>query len=68
MPPGNDTFRVMAANSDGVWNERAATLQFSIAPAYYQTTWFRAFSAMFFRALLWAAYRIDTPLLQPRLR
>ena len=26
VPPGKYTFRVMAANSDGVWNERAATL------------------------------------------
>ena len=57
VPPGKYTFRVMAANSDGVWNERAATLQFSIAPAYYQTTWFRAISAVSFVALLWAAHR-----------
>ncbi len=57
VPPRKYTFRVMAANSDGVWNERAATLQFSIAPAYYQTTWFRAVSAVSFLALLWAAHR-----------
>jgi len=57
VPPRTYTFRVMAANSDGVWNDRAATLQFSIAPAYYQTTWFRAGSAVWFVALLWAAYR-----------
>ena len=57
VPPRKYTFRVMAANSDGVWNERAATLTFSIAPAYYQTTWFRAVSAVSFVALLWAAHR-----------
>ena len=57
VPPGKYTFRVMAANSDGVWNERAATLKFSVAPAYYQTTWFRAVSAVSFVALLWAAHR-----------
>ena len=57
VPPGKYTFRVMAANSDGVWNERAATLTFSIAPAYYQTTWFRAVAAVSFVALLWAAHR-----------
>jgi signal transduction histidine kinase len=51
---------VTAANSDGVWNERAATLNFSIAPAYYQTSWFRALSAMFLVALLWAAYQART--------
>ena len=53
--PGLHTFRVMGANSDGVWNERAATLTFSIAPASYQTTWFRAVSAVLFVGLLsWA--------------
>ena len=57
VPPGRYTFRVMAANSDGVWNERAATLTFSVAPAYYQTTWFRAISLLSFVALLWAAHR-----------
>ena len=57
VPPRKYTFRVMVANSDGVWNERAATLQFSIAPAYYQTTWFRAVSVVSFVALLWAAHR-----------
>ena len=57
VPPGRYTFRVMAANSDGVWNERAATLTFSVAPAYYQTTWFRAVSLLSLVALLWAAHR-----------
>ena len=57
VPPRKYTFRVMAANSEGVWNERAATLNFSIAPAYYQTTSFRAVSAVSFLALLWAAHR-----------
>ena len=42
LPPGNYTFRVIACNSDGVWNDNAARLDFSIAPAYYQTNWFRA--------------------------
>jgi signal transduction histidine kinase len=48
---------VVAANSDGGWNERAATLTFVIAPAYYQTAWFRALSAVLLVALLWAAHR-----------
>ena len=45
LPPGNYTFRVVAANSDGVWNEIPTTLEFSIAPAYLQTDWFRALCA-----------------------
>src|SRR5271157_2208128 len=58
LPPGNYRFRVTASNNSGVWNEEGATLDFSIAPAYYQTNWFRALCAAVFLALLWAAYRL----------
>lgn len=57
LPPGKYSFRVMACNSDGVWNENAAKLDFFIAPAYYQTNWFRALCAAVFCALLWMAYQ-----------
>ncbi len=57
LPPGTYSFRVIAANSDGVWNDDAATMDFSVAPAYYQTNWFRALCATVFLALLWAAYQ-----------
>ena len=42
LAPGTYRFRVTASNNSGVWNEAGAVLDFSIAPAYYQTTWFRA--------------------------
>lgn len=58
LPPGNYSFRVMASNHDGVWNEDAATLDFSIAPAYYQTNWFRALCAMLLLLLAWAGYQL----------
>jgi signal transduction histidine kinase len=57
LPPGKYTFRVVASNSDGVWDDTPARLDFSVTPAYYQTNWFRALCAVFFVALLWAAYR-----------
>ena len=56
--PGSIHFRVIACNSDGVWNDSAAKLDFSVAPAYYQTNWFRALCAVVFLALLWAAYQL----------
>ncbi len=57
LPPGKYSFRVIASNSDGVWNDSAAKLDFLVAPAYYQTNWFRALCAIAFLALLWAAYQ-----------
>ena len=56
LAPGTYRFRVIASNNSGVWNDQGDTLEFSIAPAYYQTNWFRALCAVFFMALLWAAY------------
>jgi hypothetical protein len=58
LPPRTYRFRVIASNNSGVWNEQGDTLEFSIAPAYYQTNWFRALCAVFFLTLLWAAYQL----------
>src|SRR5262249_4915204 len=49
--------RVIACNNDGVWNEAGASLDFSIAPTYYQTNWFRALCVSAFLVLLWMAYQ-----------
>ncbi len=57
LPPGKYSFRVIASNSDGVWNDNAATLDLYVAPAYYQTNWFRVLCAAMLLGLLWAAYQ-----------
>ena len=51
-------FRVLACNNSGVWNEEGALLDFSVDPAFYQTTWFRVACVALFLALLWAAYQL----------
>lgn len=40
LPPGTYTFRVIAANSDGIWNELGASLNVELKPYFYQTGWF----------------------------
>jgi ligand-binding sensor domain-containing protein/signal transduction histidine kinase len=42
LSPGQYTFRVKAANSDGVWNEEGARVTVSIKAPYWQQHWFRA--------------------------
>jgi signal transduction histidine kinase/ligand-binding sensor domain-containing protein len=49
-------FRVIAANDSGVWNETGDTLEFSLAPTFYQTDWFRAGCVVAFFATLWGLY------------
>jgi signal transduction histidine kinase len=56
LPPGNYRFHVIASNNSGVWNNQGDTLDFTIAPAYWQTSWFRALCALALLALLWVAY------------
>jgi signal transduction histidine kinase len=56
LPPRQYRLRVIACNNSGVWNETGDTLEFSIAPAYYQTTWFHASCVGTFLAMLWGLY------------
>ena len=58
LAPGNYRFRVIASNNSGVWNETGASLDFSIAPAYWQTGWFRALCVATILALLWMLYQL----------
>jgi signal transduction histidine kinase/ligand-binding sensor domain-containing protein len=58
LSPGNYVFRVAASNNDGVWNEEAATFSFSVAPAWYQTAWFRLLGLIVFVLLAWLAYQL----------
>jgi signal transduction histidine kinase/ligand-binding sensor domain-containing protein len=58
LPPGNYRFRVKASNNSGVWNEEGAQLEFSILPAFYQTTWFRLTGAVLLVGLAWAGFQL----------
>lgn len=58
LPPGNYRFRVMACNNSGVWNEAGTYLDFTIAPAYYQTTWFRVLMVAAFLLVLGVLYQL----------
>lgn len=58
LAPGNYTFRVIACNNDGLWNEKGATLDFNIAPTWYQTTLFRLTCVSGLLLFLWALYQL----------
>ena len=56
--PGRYAFRVIACNNDGVWNETGATLNLNVAPAWFQTIWFRMLCVAGFVLLAVAFYRL----------
>jgi signal transduction histidine kinase/ligand-binding sensor domain-containing protein len=58
LSPGRYRFHVIASNNDGLWNETGATLDFSVAPAWYQTKLFLVFSAATALLLAWIIYQL----------
>src|ERR1700722_9685541 len=57
LGPGSYRFRLVASNSDGLWNGPETAIYVNVAPAYYQTYWFRLSCVAIFIALLWALHR-----------
>ena len=39
LPEGEYTFKVKAANSDGIWNQNGASIGLTILPPWYRTLW-----------------------------
>ncbi len=40
LKPGKYTFKVKGTNSDGIWNEKGASIDVFITPPYWQSWWF----------------------------
>jgi len=57
VPPGDYTFKVIAANSDGVWNAEGKSLRLSVLPSFYQTWWFWTLAVLVMGSGLITAYK-----------
>ncbi len=57
IPAGNYTFSMMAANTDGVWNEKSMDIQIVINPPYWQTWWFRLLALVTIGILIYLGFR-----------
>ncbi len=57
VPPGQYVFRVIAANSDGVWNMEGQSLRVIVLPPFYRTWWFITVTAVGVGGLLWFSWR-----------
>ncbi|MGO9337295.1 MAG: histidine kinase [Terracidiphilus sp.] len=58
LSPGTYHFTLTASDTNGLWSDKTATVEFAVLPAFYQTNWFRAFCAVCVLALLWGAYQL----------
>jgi signal transduction histidine kinase len=48
LPEGTYTFTVIAANSDGIWNETGASFSLVVIPPFWMTWWFRGIGILVF--------------------
>jgi signal transduction histidine kinase/ligand-binding sensor domain-containing protein len=58
LGPGTYRFRVIASNSEGVWNSAEAALPFTIAPAWWQMGSFWAAIGLLVAGGIWGGYRM----------
>jgi ligand-binding sensor domain-containing protein len=52
LPYKNYVFRVIASNTDGVWNEKGLSVKIRIKPPFWSTLWFRIFFILSVLALV----------------
>ena len=58
VPPGSYTFRVIAANRDGVWNMEGATVSIRVFPPFWKTWWFLTLISAGLAGVVILAYRL----------
>lgn len=56
LPAGTYTFRVIAANSSGVWNTEGSALKIVVHPVFYQTWWFLTLATLAVALVVWLIY------------
>ncbi len=57
LPPGHYVFRVIAANSDNVWNEQGAALEIVVLPPVYRRWWFIVLTVLLATGIVFALYK-----------
>ena len=55
ISPGDYRFRVIACTHDGIWNDVGSSFAFTVAPHFWETTWFYAIAALSAAVLLGGA-------------
>jgi len=58
VPPGSYTFRVIAANRDGIWNMEGASVPIRIIPPFWRTWWFVALTLIALVGVVLASFRL----------
>ncbi|OYY76412.1 MAG: hypothetical protein B7Y43_15350 [Sphingomonas sp. 28-62-20] len=68
LGPGSYRFHVIAANNDGVWNSKGATLDFEIRPTFFEGWPFRLLLGAALAVVIWLAYSMRLRRVANRIR
>jgi len=66
LEPGQYIFRVKGSNSDGIWNEKGASLLIIIAPPFWETTWFRILMLLAVAVFIYSGYQLRIKTIRQR--
>jgi PAS domain S-box-containing protein len=66
VPHGKYTFRVRAANNEGIWSEKEAMLGFEVKPFFYQTYWFIGICLLLLGGIIFTIYEVRLSRLKAR--
>ena len=58
LDPGEYTFRVKAANNDGIWNQEGTALTIRITPPWWETWWFLSLASALLLGLAFTGYQL----------
>jgi signal transduction histidine kinase len=58
LPPASYVFRVIARNDSGIWNNRGASIRFTVRPTFFQTIGFKVLCLLGIGIAVWLAYRV----------
>jgi signal transduction histidine kinase/ligand-binding sensor domain-containing protein len=56
LPAGTYTFRLIAANANGIWNHEGTAIQIIVHPVFYRTWWFIGGLTLAVSGLVWWIY------------
>jgi hypothetical protein len=68
LSPGRYRFEVIAANQEGEWNRKGATVDLVIKPTFFQDWPFKVMCAATILVLLWGAYQLRLRTLAARIQ
>lgn len=58
IPAGSYTFKVIAANSDGIWNTKGANFSFEKKAAFNETIWFNLIIVLIIFSIVFGFFRL----------